>query len=256
MQRVGLDERETMDLPDVRGIEERAFRAWPAYETVRLDGWVARFASGYTKRANSIQAIDPFGSFDATLAASRKLFASRRLPLIYRLTPLAPSDSDAILAALGFAFRDETLVMTATLVDRSTVDASVEIDMRPTRPWLAAFADAARIDDVDAARHDTIVTAIRQPSAFAVTRHDGALATFGFAVLDREMVGLFDVLTRPSYRRMGCAASLVTTLMAWGRHGGATVAYLQVARANEGAIRLYRRLGFSELYRYHYRIET
>ena len=72
-----------------RRLERLAFRARPSLETVEYDGWVLRFADGYTKRANS---VNPH--FGSTLPASTKishceaLFKDRGLPTIFRLTPL------------------------------------------------------------------------------------------------------------------------------------------------------------------------
>ena len=43
----------------VRALEERAFNAWPAHQTVFHRGWVFRLSGGYTKRANSVNALVP-----------------------------------------------------------------------------------------------------------------------------------------------------------------------------------------------------
>ena len=46
-------------LAEVRRLEELAFRGWPALESRDLAGWRLRFSGGYTKRANSINALGP-----------------------------------------------------------------------------------------------------------------------------------------------------------------------------------------------------
>ena len=43
----------------IRLIEELAFNAWPSLQTLLLDGWVVRFANGYTRRANSVNPLYP-----------------------------------------------------------------------------------------------------------------------------------------------------------------------------------------------------
>ena len=42
----------------VRHIKELAVNAWPSLQTL-LDGWVLRFANGYTRRANSVNLLYP-----------------------------------------------------------------------------------------------------------------------------------------------------------------------------------------------------
>lgn len=49
----GFGEEERMSLQ----IEELALNAWPSLQTIVHHGWLLRFAEGYTKRSNSVQAI-------------------------------------------------------------------------------------------------------------------------------------------------------------------------------------------------------
>jgi GNAT superfamily N-acetyltransferase len=81
------------------------------------------------------------------------------------------------------------------------------------------------------------------------------LAT-GLAILEGAHVGIFDVVTRESARRLGCARQVVNALLRWGRQQGAHRAYLQVDAGNAPAISLYDRYGFSRAYGYWYRGRT
>jgi len=76
----------------------------------------------------------------------------------------------------------------------------------------------------------------------------------GLAVVERELVGLFDIFTRADARNAGHGAAIVQGLLAWAATGGATRAYLQMVEENTAAAALYRGLGFDEIYRYWYRI--
>lgn len=40
-----------------RAVEPHAESAWPARETLRLDGWLLRFGEGYSSRLNSVSAL-------------------------------------------------------------------------------------------------------------------------------------------------------------------------------------------------------
>jgi GNAT superfamily N-acetyltransferase len=77
---------------------------------------------------------------------------------------------------------------------------------------------------------------------------------FGLGVLDRGMIGVFEVLVAASHRRRGLAAAIMSALLGWARQQGATATYLQVVASNAPAIALYDRLGYREVYRYHYRV--
>ena len=99
-----------------------------------------------------------------------------------------------------------------------------------------------------------LLAGIRSEHVFGFISQDGVPVACGIAVLERELVGLFDVVTLPHARRQGHANALVESLLAWGRNGGARHAYLQVVEANQPARALYQRLGFDDLYRYWYRV--
>lgn len=61
-------------------------------------------------------------------------------------------------------------------------------------------------------------------------------------------------MTDRTKRNRGFGGKLVNALLAWAAEKGATEAYLQVVATNDPAVRLYRRLGFTDAYTYWYRI--
>ncbi|NJO38202.1 MAG: GNAT family N-acetyltransferase [Rhizobiales bacterium] len=85
-----------------------------------------------------------------------------------------------------------------------------------------------------------------------VVSSDGVDA-LALAVVDADLVGLFEVMTAPERRRQGLARALTAGLLRWGRTQCASIGWLAVAAANLPAVRLYESLGFREVYRYHYR---
>jgi GNAT superfamily N-acetyltransferase len=240
---------------DIRALESRAFRAWPALETRTDRGWVQRLACGYTKRANSINALGPKHSLTPELKNDLEApYRARGLPPIWRLTPLAPAGTDGLLADLGYRRIDESLVQRATLDDRFAFDPEVRIAPAPSDAWLAGFATLSPVGPPHRETMARMLRSIAAPVGFARVEDKGAPVAFALGVADGDHVGLFDVLVAPQARRRGLARRLTESIGAWGRTHGARFSYLQVVATNAAALPLYASLGFETVYRYAYRV--
>ncbi len=239
----------------IRRLEELGFNAWPALQTMVRDGWLFRFADGYTKRANSINAWMPGETPIPTLIADAEaVYAARGLRPIFRLTPLAPASLDAALDARGYAKFDESLVQCTALPSHLESDPDVQIVDTPSPLWLAGYSACSGLRASDAPTLERMLRSIPAPAAFASLHLDGAAKAFGYAASERGHIGLFDIVTHRDARRRGLGRRVVTKLMGWGREIGAEQAYLQVVGANASALSLYAALNFRTIYRYHYRL--
>jgi N-acetylglutamate synthase len=239
----------------IRTLERRAFAAWPALDTVEQDGWALRTANGYTKRANSANAVEPaLQPVDLQIARIEAHYRAHDLPPIFRLTPLAGSGIDRALEARGYARIDPSLVMVARpgrdLRDPQAIDAD-----SPWAGWLDAFIAATEASPSAAAKLAALLRCIVPPAQFVqIPNAANRPAAFAMAVADAGYVGIFEVLSAVHARRQGFARRAVAHAMAWGFARGAHTAYLQVAADNAPAMALYAALGFVPLYGYHYRI--
>lgn len=243
------------DLKSVHDLEAKAFRAWPALETRRVGGWVQRLSNGYTKRANSINALEIGVQFRASdIEALEQPYRARGLTPVWRLTPLAPAETDAVLAARGYRRIDESLVQRARLDERFAADPAVLIAPSPSLAWLAGFADLSPVAPHHRETMARMLASIAPPVGFARVEEDGRLLGFALGVVDGDHVGLFDVLVSPAARRRGLARRLTQSIGAWGRGHGARFAYLQVVATNAAALPLYAELGFETVYSYAYRV--
>ena len=245
-----------MTLPDpttVRALEERSFNAWPARQTILLNGWLFRLSGGYTKRANSVNAAQPGAPFEGVRRAAEAFYGRHGLPAVFRLSPLAPPEADRELAQAGYALCDPTQVACASLA-AAAAHPCVRIDTAPSPAWLEGIAAAHGAGPPQDELHHAMVRAIAWPAGFATLHEDGEAIGFGLAVLERGAVGCYDMVVSPGRRRRGHGRALTQALMHWGREAGATSAYLQVREQNDAARRLYGDLGFEDLYRYHYRV--
>jgi ribosomal protein S18 acetylase RimI-like enzyme len=250
-------------MPDaalVQTLETRLVNAWPALETQIVDGWIVRFAKGYSKRANSASPLIPGSSLDdAAIDQIVGEFAALRLRPTFRLTGLEAGDVDARLAKRGFVEIEPSYGMLAPLADLAIEppivgEQTVKIEATPTGPWLKEVAASYGGDKADHTILKEIVERIRLPAAFATLELDERSAAWGLGVIERGYLGLFDVVVRPDMRGLGLGRQIVCALTAWGRNAGAAHAYLQVREENEVARDLYRALGFTDVYRYTHRV--
>jgi N-acetylglutamate synthase len=240
-----------------RRVEEASLNAWPALQQSLLDGWVLRFSRGFTKRANSIVPVYP--SQQSALEKIRyceNLYSRERLKTIFRLTTVMDSDPlDAVLEQRGYERVDPTRVLVRELEGTSFAIKPTFHEV-PRDAWLEAYAHAADVPSAGMQLHAMLLTGIRSEHVFGFVSVARVPVACGIAVLERELVGLFDVVTLPTARRQGHAQALVESLLAWGRNNGARHAYLQVVEANQPARALYQRLGFDDLYHYWYRVAS
>lgn len=257
-------------------MEEASINAWPASSQLILDGWLVRFAQGFTKRANSVIPIYP-GQRELAdkVRFCENLYAREQLKTIFRITSIDEHDGlDAFLAARGYLRQDPTEVLHADLAD----PAGEELDwpppsFRPLTPgptpllshraslqplplpkWLDIYARLTGLSAQARPLHGAILRSIPLPCCHAVLGEPEDPVACGLAVLEQDLVGLFDVVTRADARRNGHGEALVAGLLDWGRRRGARTAYLQMAADNTPAAGLYRKLGFRPLYRYWYRV--
>ncbi len=244
----------------VQSLETRLVNAWPSLETQIVDGWIVRFAKGYSKRANSASPLMPGASLDdAAIDEIVALFEAQRLRPTFRLTGLQAPDVDARLAARGFIESEPTYGMVAPLsqlaIEPEVVgEQSVKIEPKPKAQWLKDLAASYGGDKANHAVLKEIVERIRLPAAFATLELDERPAAWGLGVVERGFLGLFDIVVRPDLRGLGLGRQIVCALTAWGRNAGAAHAYLQVREENEVARDLYRTLGFTDAYRYTHRV--
>lgn len=244
----------------IRRLEERTLNAWPALREVHYDGWLLRFADGFTHRSNSVQPLFA-GSLDVEekIARCERLYAEAGLPCTFKLTAASePAHLDALLTARGYEIETPTSVRTVPLAE--VLDAlpgaqvGVSVEAQLTEEWLRAyFACSGReADGLPIARR--IFQSIAVPVRYASVLRDGHIVAVGCGVLDDGYLGLFDLATRPEHRRQGLATAIMAALLEWGRASRAATAYLLVVADNAPALRLYERCGFREGYQYWYRV--
>ncbi len=249
------------DLPRLASrIEEASLNAWPALQQTFMDGWVLRFSRGFTKRSNSIVPLYPSrarASLAEKIRYCENLYAREQLQTVFRLTSI-PDDGavatlDAELEQRGYELADTSLVLSAPL-GLSETGAQTAIELLPLESWLSVYCTLTGMPEPARSLHGLILNSIAGECGFGVVRVDGEPVACGLGVVERELIGLFDIYTSDTHRGSGYGKTMVAGLLDWARDQGAERAYLQMVEDNAPAKALYERLGFEEIYRYWYRV--
>lgn len=237
----------------IRGLEHISLRAWMALERESYDGWLLRYANGYTGRANSVQALDSSSlPIEEKIDYCENWYAKRDLPSIFRLTDaMQPSDLETYLDKRAYERYNETLVQTASLSSSNlTLDSHFHSHGTISDDWLVKWAEWNSVPSPHIATAKAMLSQKTETDACFAWIDDVAV---GLAVREGEFAGLFDIVVHPDSRGQGIGKALVSSLLGWSQQAGAKIAYLQVVANNRPALALYDKLGFNLHHRYWYR---
>ena len=248
----------------VKRVEEACLNGWPALQELVFDGWLLRFADGYTRRTNSVNLIGAgVLPLDEKIRYCEAVYAAQGLPTIVCVPSTADPLLDRVLDERGYRPpEDESRVLFMDFQEAGFQetphlfpDAAVEEGF-PGAAWLETVARLQGQCDWARQTHRRILESLSIPAAFAASRlPDGQTGALAFGAMHDGLVCVNSVVTDPAFRRQGLARKAVSAVLAWARsQHGATGACLSVVADNAPAAALYEALGFNrEVYRYHYR---
>jgi GNAT superfamily N-acetyltransferase len=241
------------DLSQVRRLEELAFAGWPALESRDVAGWRLRFSGGYTKRANSINALGRDAQIDRkTLDGLEAAYRERKQVPAWRLTPLAPPTIVDLLSGRGYRPIERSLLQICPLNPAFAPSPEVSIQPEPSAAWLEAFCTYSPVRPEHRDTMRRMLASIAAPAGFAFVEETGQPMAMAIGAVQGDHMGLFDVLVMPHARRRGLARKVTESLYAWAWSHGARFAYLQVVATNAAAMPLYAAQGFRTVYDYEY----
>jgi len=234
-------------------LELLAARGWRGLEEDRLGDWLLRAGNGFTGRANSALVV---GAPDRPLAeavdAVARWYDDRGLQPCAMLPGVQSRPADAAFAAAGWATDGDVLVLTAPIGGTTPPPVTVDLSPSPDEAWLAgyryrgaALPDGAR--EVLTAGEDVVFASVR------LDPEPAPLAAVARGALSDGWLGVTAVTVAEEHRRRGLATAVMAALTDWAAGRGVSSVYLQVTADNTAARALYRRAGFIEHHRYHYR---
>jgi GNAT superfamily N-acetyltransferase len=253
---VGVGDKPIRELATVRRFEAAGFRAWPA-TSVHYDGtWAVRLTGGHpAKRLNSINPLDPADDAGLTerIARSARRFAAYGRPLTFRISPLAAPAITEHLDAAGWTRFAESLVMRAPLTPAMVGEAMHQIPLKDMGRFINAAIAIRSLDPALRPGLSEIISSIQPDCGLFALEEGGQPVSTAICVHDNDLAGLFEMATETSRRGQGFGRRVLLSALKWAQARGARTAWLQVEADNERALGLYRSMGFTEAYRYHYR---
>ena len=127
----------------IRNMEARTMSAWPSFQTIIDDGWILRFAEGYTKRANSINPIFPStDDLQQKIERCEIIYSRFTLSCVFKLTDItSPNNLESTLVIQGYEKIDETSVQELHIPEINIPESSIHIeysnDLNET--WLLQY---------------------------------------------------------------------------------------------------------------------
>ncbi len=239
----------------IRLLEEISLNAWPAFETSLYDGWVIRFADGFSRRSNSIVPLYPSRrNVMEKIRLCESMYRERGQRTVFKITAASdPRELDLILSDEGYHPEAETGVRTLPLQDAAAAPApDVVLQDEMTEEWITALCAYNAYDP----RHHPTVRAltrlIHPPCTFASIRLGGKIIGCGLGVIRQDHLSFFDIVIDRDHRRRGFGKQIMAGILNWGRRHSAETAFLQVMANNPVAMAMYEGMGFREQYRYVY----
>ncbi|MEM6528020.1 MAG: GNAT family N-acetyltransferase [Chloroflexota bacterium] len=244
----------------IRLLEEISANAWPAPYTIFRDGWLLRYANGFTRRANSViplyRASD---NLEQSIAFAECFYNDRALPTFFKMTDAAePTHLDEYLGELGYSVVARTSVQTLHLqpltLEPELRNADMDVRTYPSIHWQEATNNMNRVNPMYHNLVRQMLTEhLLQHGIFVLVWEGTRPIATAMIVIERGFAGIFDVVVDKDYRGHGYGRKLMTYALWLAQQEGAHTAYLQVMLNNQRAWRLYNSLGFEEEYQYWYR---
>lgn len=233
--------------PAIAVLEEAGYALWSTPDRAEIDGWVLRSVHGFTRRLNSATAIGTPSVDSDTRRRLEAWFGRRSLPLVIRVTPsMSEATVETITQAWGLEPEDVTHVMGRAIDPAAGSDAAEVCD--PDDEFVELLCELNGRDMAHVGDFRATIDHARGPMAGIRIGTDAV----GLVGVHGDLSAVFSVAVAPAVRRRGLGTNIMAAAMGWAHERGATYQFHQVYGGNTSAIAMYRSLGYSTIYDYHY----
>lgn len=252
---------------DIGALQGLMARTWPGLEHGAVGEWKLRAGEGFTARANSALVVgDPGVGLGEALDLVERWYRERGLTPRVQI-PASVDGSRGLWDALGeecelrgWIAEPWALVLVRRCHARARDGGATREPVGPGRTdldltWMREPDDTWL--DLYHHRGSTLPESARQvitaaPADYLTAGLKGELVGIGRVALADQVAVLTAIEVVPHARRRGIGALITHALAARGGESGANLVALQVFADNDVAVRLYRRLGYTDHHRYRY----
>jgi GNAT superfamily N-acetyltransferase len=235
---------------EVEALERDTVAAVAPPQVLEIAGWLVPLDDGTIGRAKSAVPLrhdldhEAIGDIEAA-------YRDRGLKPAFRVADVASlALVCAELARRGFTPQQPTIFKTGFVAELAAFSETyARILAEPDEAWGAVFLGEG-FDPADGAHRIAALT--RSPGAlYGAAGEGGATEAVGVMSFGARWAGVHGMRTAPASRGRGLASAILATLAAAAQARGVARVFLQVEEANP-ARAIYRRAGFTPVWRYHY----
>ena len=200
-------------------IEAATARGWPAQDETNIAGWRVFSGLGSVGRVNSCWPLEFDGSnSEAAIDQVEAHYLAKALRPQFKLIVdgAAPADLYQLLIRRGYHAASHVAVMT---LNRALPPPSHPVLIAPH----VTCAFAAMVTQTSPTRSDgqervDILSRVPNPSAFGEITIDGELVAVGLATFTGRSAGIASMRTKPEFRQLGYARSILRAVSARAFH--------------------------------------
>lgn len=238
-----------------RRIEEMGLNGWPSISTQLYKGAVLRYANGYTKRANSCNPLYVKNiNINDVINYTEDYFNQLNQNVVFKIIDTKEySEIDKILDIKGYSKIDLTDVLIIDLKNKEYITKhEIKFENCITDEWVNNFIEIYdRSKDRDLIH--SMLNNIKSKVITAQIDENNRTIACGYAVIENDWVGFFDIYVDEKLRGKGLGRSIMNGLINQSKNQGAVKSYIQVVSNNTAAVNLYKSLGYEFFYNYWYR---
>jgi len=248
---------------DVLYYQSIATNNWPAKDLILVNGWILRISEGITRRANSVLPLRYKGTnLDEDIDEVERIYKENKLPIIFQISDYyTPEKLHEHLLERNYKSEAESLFMTLPFEGMKEIvvnsDVSYECHEEQSDEFMEALGKLTKMSEERYEGVKAIINRILVSSRafFLIRKRNNIIIGFALGVAEMGKVGIYDLFVGKEYRRTGLAQNLLLEMKKWGERKGTTEFHLCVQGDNTGAITMYKKVGFKEIFRYRYLVK-